>query len=50
MVTIFVIAIALVLLLAALPTLPAQMRNGSWLGGAIALLIAGAMAVYLVER
>lgn len=49
MVTIFVIAIAIVFLLAALPTLPAQIRNGTWLMGVIALLIAGAMAVYVIE-
>lgn len=49
MLTIFVIAIAIVFLLAALPTLPAQIRSGTWLGGVIALLIAGAMAVYLIE-
>jgi len=49
MITIFVIAIAMIVLLAALPTLPAQIRNGSWLSGIIAVLLAGAMVVYLVE-
>ncbi len=50
MLTLFIIAIAALLLFAALPTLPGQVRYGSRLGTAIALLLAGAMVVYLFER
>jgi hypothetical protein len=48
--TIFIIAIAAMVLFAALPTLPGQVRYSSRLGAALALLLVGAMIAYLVER
>ena len=50
MLTVFIVAVLAIVLFAALPTLPGQLRYGSRLGTALSLLAAGAMLAYLVER